>query len=360
MTIGTAHAGATIAESERVCECCRGCHAFALVGRGGDDSVGEDDRNEALQMLAWTMAPEAPGRLTLQEMPEPAPLPHEALVRVEAFAPNPGDIAALADMPRGRIPGWDGSGVVLEPAADGRGPQRGERVVFLGLAAAGWAQRRAVPHAMTAAAPRDAPWDRLAALPVPATSALRAVRRLGSIVGRRVLIVGGTSAVGRFAIQLAARSGASVVAVARDEGQHAALHALGASETHASLTTVSRPVHGAIDVLGGQHLVVAYSLLEQGGMVIALGHAAGADEHFPFGAFVADPSTSDRAITSFFLGTEPNLDVEMAYLAADRSLDVGNIDLRSWTSLAAWVAAGAERPSGRRIVFRVDHDDAAG
>ena len=305
-------------------------------------------------MLAWTTIAGSPGELRLREVPDPVPLPHELLVRVEAFAPNPGDLAALADAPPGAIPGWDGSGVVLEPAADGLGPAAGERVIFLGLGARGWAQRRAVPHAATAVAPADASWERLATLPVPATSALRAVRRFGSLLGRRLLIVGATSAVGRFAVQLAARSGAWVVAIAREERRHTELRHLGAHETHTTLASVTSRVYGAIDLIGGQHLVDAYALLDQGATVVALGHAAGADEHFPYGAFVADLTTSNRAITSFFLGSEPDLSDEMAYLVADRELQTGGIDVRSWTDLAAWIDAGAPRQSGR-VVFRVDN-----
>lgn len=305
-------------------------------------------------MLAWTTDLRSSGGLALREVPEPEPLPHEVLVQVEAFAPNPGDLAALSEAPAATIPGWDGSGVVLQSTADGQGPRPGDRVIFLGLAAAGWAQRRAVPRAMTAAAPADAGWERLATLPVPATSALRAVRRFGSVLGRRLLIVGAASAVGRFAVQIAARSGAQVVAVARDASQHTALRDLGALETHTTLTSVTSHVHGAIDMIGGQHLVDAYALLERGATVVALGHAAGADEHFPYGMFVADPATSDRSISSFFLGSEPDLSTEMAYLAADPSLDVGDLDVRPWTELATWIDAGAGRRSGR-VVFRVEH-----
>lgn len=74
-------------------------------------------------MLAWTTTRGAPGGLTLSELAVPSPLPHELLVHVEAFAPNPGDLAALPRAPVGSIPGWDGAGIVLESAADGGGPQ---------------------------------------------------------------------------------------------------------------------------------------------------------------------------------------------------------------------------------------------
>ncbi len=304
-------------------------------------------------MLAWTTTHTDSRALELREHPDPDPLPHEVVVRVEAFAPNPGDLAALPALGPGSVPGWDGSGVVLRAAADGQGPRAGERVVFLGLSG-GWAQQRAVSHTMIAVAPGEASWERLAALPVPATSALRAVRRLGSILGRRILIVGAGSAVGRFAVQLAARSGARVVAVARDPSTHADIRTLGAHEVRTSLDPVEVPVHGAIDMIGGQHLVDAYARLEAGGTAIALGHAAGADEHFPYGAFVADPATADRSLTSFFLGAEPGLPAEMELLAADQNLDVGPLDTKPWDELAAWIDAGAPRRSGR-VVFRVDN-----
>ncbi|MBB4934363.1 NADPH:quinone reductase-like Zn-dependent oxidoreductase [Lipingzhangella halophila] len=117
-------------------------------------------------MLAWTTTPDTPGGLTFAPALDPVPLPHEVLVCVEAIAPNPGDLAGLADAPAGTVPAWDGSGVVLEPAADGTGPTAGERVLFLGLSG-GWAQRRAVPRAMTAAAPRTSPSSTSPPFPSP-------------------------------------------------------------------------------------------------------------------------------------------------------------------------------------------------
>ena len=46
----------------------------------------------------------------------------------------------------------------------------------------------------------------------------------------------------------------------------------------------------------------------------------------------------------------------MAYLAADRDLDVGPLDVRPWTEASDWIAAGAPRASGR-VVFRVGPRD---
>ncbi|WP_326966808.1 zinc-binding dehydrogenase [Arthrobacter sp. CG_A4] len=196
----------------------------------------------------------------------------------------------------------------------------------------------------------------MSAIPVPVTSALRALRRLGSLLGRRLLVVGANSAVGTAAVQLAARSGAHVVAIARDQVAHERIRQLGAAEVHATMDTVSSPVFAALDVVGGPHLVAAYSLLARGGTVIALGHAAGHDEHFPFGAFVAGPTNFDRSISTFFLGSQNGLGSEMDYLAAEVHSGhhtIGDLDQRPWTDLGPWVAGGGVR-STNRVVFLVD------
>lgn len=46
----------------------------------------------------------------------------------------------------------------------------------------------------------------------------------------------------------------------------------------------------------------------------------------------------------------------MTLLAADREFHFGELDVKSWTELATWVAAGAPRSSGR-TVFTVDHEE---
>ncbi|HET6259246.1 MAG TPA: hypothetical protein VFE39_11400 [Pseudonocardia sp.] len=61
-----------------------------------------------------------------------------------------------------------------------------------------------------------------AAVPVAGVTALRALRRLGFLTGRRVLITGASGGVGGYAVQLAASAGAHVIAsvgsAARGEG----------------------------------------------------------------------------------------------------------------------------------------------
>ncbi|MFC7455563.1 zinc-binding dehydrogenase [Brachybacterium sp. GCM10030267] len=306
-------------------------------------------------MEAWTTSPTAPGRLELTQVRTPDPGPQDVLVEVAAFAPNPGELVALASAPAGWIPGWDGAGHVVRAAADGSGPPPGARVVFLG-ADAGWARRRVVPSDSVAEVPETADLTAVAAIPVPMASALRALRRLGSLLGRHLLIVGANSAVGSAAVQLGARSGADVIAVARNRESHPWLRRLGARAVLADVREVTTRVHAALDMVGGPHLVAAYAALEAGGTVVALGHSASQEEHFPLGAFEASSGRHNRAITSFFLGAEAELSTEMAWLAGEvhaGRLDPGPLDVRSWHELPHWVAGGAARSHGR-VVFRVE------
>lgn len=306
-------------------------------------------------MRAWITDQSSHAGVSFRELPDPPQREDEALLQVQAFAPNPGDLAALASAEPGSVPGWDGAGTVLRSAPNGSGPKEGQSVLFLG-SHGGWAQMRSVPTGTIAVTPNGADPALMSAIPVPVTSALRALRGLGSLLGRRLLVVGANSAVGAAAVQLAARSGAHVVAIARDQVAHERIRQLGAAEVHTTMDTVSLPVFAAVDVVGGPHLVAAYSLLAPGGTVIALGHAAGHDEHFPFGAFVAGPTNFDRTISTFFLGSQTGLGSEMEYLAAEVHAGrhtIGDLDRRSWTALGIWVGDDSVR-SPNRTVFLVD------
>ena len=103
-------------------------------------------------MLALVNTPSAPIPVKLNEVPEPVPMSDEAVVEVHAFSLNRGEIALLASRPDGWRPGQDISGVVVQPAADGSGPEKGTRVVAL-VDGAGWSQRAAALTARMAILP---------------------------------------------------------------------------------------------------------------------------------------------------------------------------------------------------------------
>jgi NADPH:quinone reductase-like Zn-dependent oxidoreductase len=137
-----------------------------------------------------------------------------------------------------------------------------------------WAQQRAVDTSDLAVLPDAVDFAAAAALPVAGVTALRALRRLGSVVGRRVLITGASGGVGRFAVQLAARAGAHVVAAVGSPARAEGLAQLGASDVVVGLGDVDGRVHAALDNVGGHVLADVLALLQPGGCVLSVGMAS--------------------------------------------------------------------------------------
>jgi len=212
--------------------------------------------------------------LRLADVEEPVAAESEALIQVRATALNFGEVHFIDHMRKpGEVPGWDAAGVVVQTAADGSGPPVGSRVVgFHG--AGGWAERRAVPTENLAVLPDSVDFGPAAALPVAGVTALQSLRALGSVVGRRVLITGASGGVGRFAVQLAARAGAHVIAAVGSTARGAGLKALGATEVVVGLADVAEPVSGVLDNVGGPLLAEAFSLLADGGSLQSIGMAS--------------------------------------------------------------------------------------
>lgn len=225
-------------------------------------------------MQALVYDPDAPQGLRLGEAPDAQPGASQALVEVRAASLNFGELAFLRDRHEpGDVAGWDAAGTVLAAAADGSGPREGARVVTFGWGGA-WAQRRVVDTDQLAVLPDAVELVAAAALPVAAVTASRAVRRLGPLFGRRILITGASGGVGRFAVQLAARAGASVLAVVGSRERAAGLTELGAAEVAVGAGELTGPFDGALDNVGGQMLADVYALLAPGATALSIGMAS--------------------------------------------------------------------------------------
>ena len=103
---------------------------------------------------AFVPAPDAPGRIALADVPEPEAGPAEALVIVEAYSVNRGELFLLEAPREGWRPGQDVAGHVERTAADGSGPAQGTRVVAH-VPAGGWAPLVAAPTDALAMLPDD-------------------------------------------------------------------------------------------------------------------------------------------------------------------------------------------------------------
>jgi NADPH:quinone reductase len=164
-------------------------------------------------MRAIVTTPDVPGRLVSREAPAPTAAPGHALVRVRATSINRGETRLIPARPNGWAPGQDVAGVIEAPAPEG-GPPAGTRVV--GLADGGtWSELVAVPVERLAALPENVDFVQAACLPVAGLTALRAVRSLGDVIGRDVLVTGAAGGVGHIAVQLARAAGAFVTGLAR-------------------------------------------------------------------------------------------------------------------------------------------------
>ena len=227
-------------------------------------------------MRAVVYDPQAPTKLNFaDDVTEPVPAADEVLIDVRAIALNFGEIHWIANARQpGEVPGWDAAGVVVQAAADGSGPPVGSRVVAFHWAG-GWAQRRVAASSNVAVVPEAVDLPTAAALPVAGVTALQAIRALGPVVGRRVLITGASGGVGRFAVQLAARAGAHVIAAVGSAARGDGLASLGAAEVVVGLDNLAEPVFGVLDSVGGPLLAQAFSLVGEGGSVQSIGMASG-------------------------------------------------------------------------------------
>ncbi|MCX5192558.1 zinc-binding dehydrogenase [Streptomyces sp. NBC_00249] len=296
-------------------------------------------------MQALVFDPQAPMRLSLADAPDPKPRPGQALVEVSAVSFNFGEIAYRSDRTRpGYVSGWDAAGVVVRPADDGSGPPAGTRVVTFGWGGA-WARLRAVDTAELAVVPDAVDLGTASALPVAGVTALQAVRRLGSVLGRRVLVTGASGGVGRFAVQLAALAGAHVVASAGSAARAEGLRELGAAEIVGSPAELTAPVYGVLDNVGGVQLADAFYRLEHDGVVQAIGKASGEATVIDFEQ--SRVNSARGRLENFNLGTP--LGKDLGFLLT--LLESGRLDAQvGWRGPWTRAAEAAEGLVARRIL----------
>jgi len=208
-----------------------------------------------------------PDLVSLERVDEPDPGAGEALVAVEAFSVNRGELFLLER--GGWRPGKDIAGRVVQAAADGSGPAVGERVVGH-PPSAGWAERVAVPTGALATAGDLAP-ETAAALPLAGLTALRLLRAMPSPSGRRLLVTGASGGVGHFLVELAAGAGACVTVVSRRPDR---LLALGAVDAVADVADADGPFDVVLESVGGPSLETALGKVAPGGLVLWFGQAS--------------------------------------------------------------------------------------
>jgi len=177
------------------------------------------------------------------DLPAPTPGPTDVLVRVHASSANPADNSIAGGMLKQmgveyEFPvtlGRDYAGVVEQIGADVTRYAVGDQVFGFVMHAnptvrdGSWGELIVVPDTSIAPAATGVDAAIAGAAPVAGIAAMTAINALALSEGDTLLIVGATGGVGSFAVQLAARAGATVVAPALLEDE-AYLRELGVGE----------------------------------------------------------------------------------------------------------------------------------
>ncbi|WP_327419368.1 NADP-dependent oxidoreductase [Streptomyces sp. NBC_01233] len=200
-----------------------------------------------------------PERVELAEVPVPRPAAGQVRIRVRAAGVNPVDGAVRAGVFGGagqRLGlGWDVAGEIDEVGAEVTGHSRGDRVVGLHYGTVKplgtHAEFAVLDATAVVAAPATVDAVAAAGLPLAGLTAARAVDLLGLAPGASVLVTGAAGVVGGLAVQLAARAGLVVTALAGD-GDEDFVRSLGAAAFVPRGGAPAGPVDGVLDtaVLG--------------------------------------------------------------------------------------------------------------
>jgi NADPH:quinone reductase-like Zn-dependent oxidoreductase len=174
-----------------------------------------------------------PEVLEVRDVERPAPGPGEVLVAVRAAGINPGEIAIREGLLDARWPATFPSGEGTDLA--GVVEELGEHVsaFAVGDPVCGWTEARAshaefvtVPVDQLTAKPAAVSWEVAGALFVASMAACAGVDAVAPQPGEVVAVSGAAGGVGSLTVQLAARTGASVIGLA-SERNHPWLRARG-------------------------------------------------------------------------------------------------------------------------------------
>lgn len=160
------------------------------------------------------------------ELPRPTPQGRDLLVEVRAVAVNPVDTKVRAPKDKveesPRVIGYDAAGIVAEVGPDVTLFRPGDEVFYAGdITRPGTNQQfHLVDERIVGRKPRTLGFAEAAALPLTSITAYEAmydrlgIDRDGGSAGETILMFGGAGGVGSIAIQLAKRSGLTVIATA--------------------------------------------------------------------------------------------------------------------------------------------------
>ncbi|HEY2670217.1 MAG TPA: NAD(P)H-quinone oxidoreductase [Rugosimonospora sp.] len=238
--------------------------------------------------------PGGPEVLTWTEVPDPEPRPGEVIVDVAASAVNRADLlqrAGFYDPPPGipPYPGLECSGTISVLGDGVTGWRVGDQVCAL-LGGGGYAERVAVPVGQLLPVPTDLRSS--GGLPEVACTVWSNLIQVAHLrEGETVLIHGGGSGIGTFAIQFAKALGARVVTTAR-RAKHARLLELGADQVidytdEDFVTAMTGKADVILDIQGASYLERNVDALATNGRLVVIGLQGGRSAELDLGMLMA-------------------------------------------------------------------------
>ncbi|SEG77074.1 putative NAD(P)H quinone oxidoreductase, PIG3 family [Nonomuraea solani] len=243
--------------------------------------------------------PGGPEVLEWREVPEPRVERGEVLIDVAAAGVNRADVLqrqGFYDPPPGSIPypGLEVSGVVAEVGADVEQFKAGDEVCAL-LAGGGYAERVAVPWQQVMPKPGGVSLREAAALPEVACTVWSNVFMIGRLRrGETLLVHGGASGIGTFAVQLAKTLGSNVITTVGSAAKGERVKELGADEIiNYREEDFAEKVRADVilDIMGAKYLAGNVKALRTGGRLVIIGLQGGRKAEIDLGALLVKRAT---------------------------------------------------------------------
>lgn len=312
-------------------------------------------------MQAWTPTGNRDDPLELREVPAPRVGPDELEIAVAAYSINRGETFLLERPEPGWRPGKDVSGRVVAVGSAVTGWAVGDRAVAHPTQG-GWAERLVVAADRAAPLPAGLSDRDAAALPLAGLTALRLLRVVGSLAGRRILLTGASGGVGHYVVELAAAQGAQVTAVSSTAERGSRLLELGADRVVTQVADVDSGPHERFDVVlesvGGETTAACWTRLDPHGTLVWFGQASRAPIRLDFFDWSGGASATLRkfAYTDSVVPDGADL-ATLVRLVRDGHLhpEIGTV--RPWTQTPAAVRDLLGRRVRGNVVCAVDAAD---
>jgi len=251
-----------------------------------------------------------PEVLALAEVPDPVLPADGVLIEVHAAGVAPGDckvrqgaLTAMFPVKLPKIPGRDGTGIVIAAGPEVGYARVGDRVCFVAqhVEQGGAAERIARRRRELATLPANISFLEGAALAHAGMCAWIGIAETAAVQpGMKVLIHGGGGAIGSLAIQIAKHLGAHVAATTRSANA-AYVAGLGADRVIAydceDFAAALRGYDAVFDLVGGEVHRRSYPVLRRGGMLVYLIAEPIEDRSAEYGVSVKSAVIHDRIET---------------------------------------------------------------